>query len=122
MKNLFKQLEELKGMLDTNINTDWSENDPAEEFNALKEILDNIIGEKEYNFHNAIKEYLRGKGYFVQNMWSDQDVIQHGADLGYEISEEQAIEIFDLLGRRFDANYGVNWDSIESVIDEYFEN
>ena len=69
------------------------------------------------------RELLRKEGYFVQNLWSTQDVIEYGkGSLGYDISEEQAIEIFDLLGRRFDATIGVNWDMLETVIEEFFKN
>ena len=69
------------------------------------------------------RELLRKEGYFVQNLWTDQDVIEYGKDsLGYEISPEQALEIFELLGRRFDANIGVNWDMLEVVIEEFFKN
>ena len=67
------------------------------------------------------RELLRKEGYFVQNLWSTQDVIEYGKDsLGYDISEEQAIEIFELLGRRFDANIGVNWEMLEVIIEEFF--
>jgi len=68
------------------------------------------------------RELLRKEGYFVQNLWSTQDVIEYGKDsLGYDISEEQALEIFELLGRRFDASIGVNWDILEVIIEEFFK-
>lgn len=122
MKTLFEKLEQLKMMLEINENSDWDVNDASAEFAEMKNILQDIIGEKEHNFNTSVREYLKGKGYFVQNLWTTQDVIEHGENLGYEITEEQAIEIFDLLGRRFDANIGVNWDSLEYVIQEYFNN
>lgn len=66
------------------------------------------------------KNFLKDKGYFTQNMWQTDDVIMTGENMGIEISEDQAKEIFDLLGRRHDATIGVNWDMIEAVIEEYF--
>jgi hypothetical protein len=43
MKNLLKELNEFKEMLYTNVNADWSENDPSTEFSALAEALSSII-------------------------------------------------------------------------------
>ena len=43
MKNLLKELVEFKEMLHTNVNADWSENDPNAEFSALAETLNGII-------------------------------------------------------------------------------
>lgn len=43
MKNLLNELNEFKEMLHTNVNADWSENDPSTEFSALAETLSNII-------------------------------------------------------------------------------
>lgn len=109
---------------------------------ALRRIFkNNIVGDKETEkLYNSLepyyisvepsfsenftvekcKEFLRLKGMFVQNIWTSGDVIEHAEQLGYEVSEEQAIEIFDLMGRRFDATIGVNWESLETIIGEYF--
>jgi hypothetical protein len=74
---------------------------------------------QEMTVDNA-REFLKEKGYFTQNLWTTDDVIGTGENMDIEISEEQAKEIFDLLGRRHDATIGVNWDMIEAVIEEYF--
>jgi len=117
MKNLFEQLEELKDALRTNVNADWSENDPSTEFSALAETLQNIVDNTPTK---CCREFLKSQGYFVENLWTTGDVIGHGKNLDYEISEKQAIEIFELMGRRMDATIGINWDSIESAIEEFF--
>lgn len=65
------------------------------------------------------KEMLRKEGYFTQNLWTSDDIIGTASNMDKEITEEQAIEIMDLMGRRFDASIGVNWDFIETIIDEY---
>jgi hypothetical protein len=41
--------------------------------------------------------------------------------MGHEITEEQAKEIFGIMGKRHDAEQGINWDFIEFCIEEYFE-
>lgn len=66
------------------------------------------------------RNFLAEKGYFTQNLWTTDDVIETGKNIGVDITEDQAKEIFDLLGRRHDAEIGVNWDMIEAVINEYF--
>jgi len=43
MKNLIKELTEFKEALNTNVNADWSENDPTAEFSTLAEQLQAII-------------------------------------------------------------------------------
>jgi hypothetical protein len=51
MKNLLNELNEFNEMLCSNVNADWSENDPTEEFSALsgilKKIIDKIPNERE---------------------------------------------------------------------------
>jgi hypothetical protein len=66
------------------------------------------------------REVLRKEGYFVQNLWTSEDIIHTGNEMDIEISEAQALEIMELMGRRVDASIGVNWDFIECIIDEYF--
>jgi len=43
MKNQLEELNKLNEMLLANVNADWSENDPTEEFSALAVILTKII-------------------------------------------------------------------------------
>lgn len=43
MQNLAKELREFNEMLRTNVDADWSENDPSQEFSALAEKLQEII-------------------------------------------------------------------------------
>jgi len=118
MKNLMEELEDLNEMLQMNISVDFEcDNVPAKEFEYLSGILQEIVKNPE----RKMREYLRQKGFFVQNMWSSQDVIGTGKNMGKEITEEQAIDIMELMGRRFDANYGVTWDFIEAIIEEYFK-
>jgi hypothetical protein len=38
-----------------------------------------------------------------------------------EYTDELGVEIMDLVERRFDASYGVSWDSIEYAIEEIME-
>jgi hypothetical protein len=43
MKILRNELAEFKALLSTNVNADWSENDPSQEFSSLAEQLQIII-------------------------------------------------------------------------------
>jgi len=117
MNNLFKQLEELKDALLTNVDGDWSENDPSTEFSALADMLNNILDK---NLTSDCREFLKNEGYFVENLWTTTDIIGTGENMDIEITEEQAKEIMELMGRRHDATIGVNWDFIEAMIEEFF--
>lgn len=119
MNNIFKQLEELKDALLTNVDVDWSENDPSTEFSALADKLNNLLNG---NLTSDCRELLKEEGFFVENLWCSGDIIGTGENMGQEISEEQALEIMGLMGRRFDATIGINWDFIEVIIEEFFNN
>ena len=73
------------------------------------------------NVKNA-RKLLKEEGHFVENLWCSGDIIGTGENMDIEISEEQALEIMELMGRRHDATIGVNWDFIETIIEEYFNN
>lgn len=68
-----------------------------------------------------IREHLRSQGYFVQNMWQDGDVIGRATDMGYECELEDVIKIWDIIGNTFNAEYGVNWDTIDEAVETYFK-
>lgn len=82
------------------------------------ELLGEVVETKPDPILDA-RELLRTKGYFVQNLWSYEDIIGCGEGMGHEISEEQALEIMELMGRRHDATIGVNWEVIEVIIEEF---
>lgn len=119
MKNLVEELEGLDEMIRLNMAVDFEcDNVPAKEFEYLSDLLREILKTPV----PAMREYLRQQGYFVQNLWTDEDIIGQGENNGYEISKEQAVEIMDDMGRTFDACNGINWDSIDFAIEEYFKN
>ena len=67
------------------------------------------------------REFLRKQGFLTQNLWSSPDVIGKAKEVGVECTEEQAIEIYDEIGRTIDCSLGVNWETIEQAIENYFK-
>ena len=55
-------------------------------------------------------------------VWTTEDVMSH-AELGMEkpITVEQAREVLRFLEDKHDAEYGINWYSIENAIEEVVE-
>lgn len=51
--------------------------------------------------------------------WSTDDVLHQAKEDSVELTEEQAIEILEILDRKHDATIGINWDVISSHIDMY---
>ena len=73
-------------------------------------------------------EFLESKGYNVMNTkpycyWSVLDVelmleqIQSdGKFKGIKYTDEFGLDVMELVDKRFDATYGVTWDSLEYAI------
>ena len=61
-------------------------------------------------------------GYkIIADPWDSTDIIQPAEAMGIDLTEAQAEEVMDIIVETFDANIGINWDSIGSAIDSYME-
>jgi acyl-homoserine lactone acylase PvdQ len=54
----------------------------------------------------------------IEIKWSTDDVLMVADKMEVELSEKEADEILDRLLRYHDANVGINWDVIESHIED----
>lgn len=86
-----------------------------------KELYHIVNDSEAYEKDSIAKEYLRSQGYLMDGGWCVDDVIGKAEDMGYELSEKDANEILDGIGRTMDAEVGINWYVIESNIDEFIE-
>jgi len=60
---------------------------------------------------------IEENGSFVlRDEWHIEDVMGQAENMGIELTEDQAIEVLYWLAKCHDANYGINWDSIDSAI------
>jgi len=60
---------------------------------------------------------IEENGSFVlRDEWHVEDVMSQAEDLGVKLTEDQAIEVLYWLAKCHDANYGINWNSIDSAI------
>ena len=69
---------------------------------------------------NQIKDLYRRAGFFGLN-WSLGDIIQRADDLGYNITEAEAMDIANGLERTGDPEYGITWAHLENAIELYIE-
>jgi len=104
-----------------------SKYDSAVQVESAEIPMEDILTEDELTLSTSnpvreARELLKDKGYFVDSLWCYEDIIGTGENMDIEITEEQAKEIMELMGRRHDATIGVNWDFIEVIIEEYFNN
>ena len=51
--------------------------------------------------------------------WDIGDIKERGSAIGIEVSTTEAREILDDILRNHDANYGINWNTIDMAIQEY---
>lgn len=86
--------------------------------NRQKEIV-NAINNGELTEHQLI-EILESRGN-ATIMWSPKDVQDKGKEMGLNISDEDAKNITGIISYNHDANYGINWVTIETTIEHYFE-
>lgn len=60
-------------------------------------------------------------GDLIVSAWSTDDVIAQAEEDGFLITREQAREVLTQLEQNFDAQVGINWTTISSVIQEVLE-
>ncbi len=67
------------------------------------------------------KEVLRDSGYLVDGLWQVDDILMYAKQEEINISEEEAQEILDRIGRKWDASIGISWDTISYYLDLHLE-
>ena len=119
MEDLIKELEEVRDMLNTNVHVDWEGGDPKEEFIELSLVMSRILTDIEDRKTVIGKNLLKRSGYIVDGMWTHQDVMMYAEDdMGIDLTSEQLNDVVSLIGARFDASIGINWEFIEIMIQE----
>lgn len=63
------------------------------------------------------------KNEVLELKWTAQDVIQRMKDLGDDrfITFGDACDILSIVAQQYDANLGVNWDTIDDATNEFFD-
>ena len=60
-------------------------------------------------------------GWVLRDDWTTCDVGTRLDDYwGFDLTEEERIEVLRLVADAFDANIGVNWDAIDSAIEALY--
>tara|TARA_Y100000401_G_scaffold94197_1_gene80666 strand:+ start:238 stop:441 length:204 start_codon:yes stop_codon:yes gene_type:complete len=55
--------------------------------------------------------------------WTSQDIIGHAQDgMDIELSIEQARDVLRRIGNKYDAEYGITWDTITDAIEDITSN
>ena len=67
------------------------------------------------------KQVLKESGYLVDGLWQVDDILMYAKQEEINISEEEAQEILDRIGRRWDASIGISWDTISYYLDLHLE-
>ena len=57
----------------------------------------------------------------LRDEWHPMDVESVADDMEVELTEDQVLEVMEIIVRRHDANIGINWDVIGSAIDYVLE-
>ena len=62
-------------------------------------------------------EALKAHGYVAPSLWSLDDIKGKAKEMEFELTDEQVKAVAENL-ESVDANYGINWESIECAIEE----
>lgn len=54
----------------------------------------------------------------VNAIWLGDDIRQYAEELGIEITKEQVTHVIEWLDHNWDADLGINWNTIELAINE----
>lgn len=94
--------------------------DAIEKASNWKEAQENIASHMDSYIQEAqgIKVNLCGAEEVILEGWCIEDIKGKAIEGGNKISDEQAISILERLSHNFDASIGINWDVIDSAIDE----
>ena len=57
--------------------------------------------------------------FVVRSDWHVEDVQECATDNGVELTADEAHEVMRMMADGFDANLGINWEVIESYIDQF---
>ena len=60
-------------------------------------------------------------GWVLRNDWTTDDVEARLEDYwGFELTQDECLNVLNLVADAFDANYGITWDSIDSAIESLY--
>jgi hypothetical protein len=60
--------------------------------------------------------------FILRDDWHIEDILQEAANMDYELSYGQAVQIMDVIAKSFDANIGINWVVIGEAINSVMDN
>jgi len=60
--------------------------------------------------------------FILRDDWHIEDILQKAANMDYELSYGQAVQIMDVIAKSFDANIGINWIVIGEAINFVMDN
>ena len=68
----------------------------------------------------AAKELLAANGIQSQGLWCIEDIIGKAREMKKRCSKKDARIILSHIEQNFDAEYGINWQTLEQQIQDYF--
>lgn len=70
---------------------------------------------------HQIASYLRDKRHKAFIIWGTEDIQQKAQELGFELTEDQCIEVIQDLKNNQDCNHGITWEHLETGISNLIE-
>ena len=65
------------------------------------------------------KELADDAGKTIAHIWHVNDIMLRARERHVNLSDQQCLEILQLIDRGLDASVGINWDVIDTTTDDY---
>lgn len=86
------------------------------------ELLENANIVNSFNKEQAFKiaiDYLRDNSDCIAIIWNVDDVLEIAKEKNIKLSHSEALDILDYIESNHDANYGINWTTIDCALNYY---
>jgi hypothetical protein len=57
--------------------------------------------------------------WILRSDWHIEDIKNQSENMGLYLSDDECLQIMDIIADSFDANLGINWEIIDYAINEY---
>jgi len=62
-----------------------------------------------------------GGQWVIRSDWDEEDIIMQAENIEVELTDHQVYKVMQLIVASHDANIGINWEVIDSAIDQIAE-
>jgi len=66
-----------------------------------------------------LRTLYKPNDHIAAHLWCSEDVFQVAGEIGGTITKKDANEIIDQIDRHIDSEFGITWDTIKCILQDY---